>query len=239
MNNTVLQLKIKQRLNKLSSNDYDNIQKWHIIEAFNKAQLTWCRRQLHGVNRMKEGDEGSVRRIDDLQILLKEKNMKMTNKGLYVESELLPEDYFEWKRIDTSALNECCPNAHSMVVYLAEEANVSNLLKDYNKKPSYEWGETFCTLQSNKIRIYTNNEFNITESKLTYYRLPRYIELKGSKSPYNTINGETEISKEDVECEFKDDIVEVILDEAVKIISSDIEALTQKTTSEEYVELNN
>ena len=39
MNNTTLQIKFKQRLNKLASNDYDNIQCWQIVEVFNKAVL--------------------------------------------------------------------------------------------------------------------------------------------------------------------------------------------------------
>ena len=70
MNNTTLQIKFKQRLNKLASNDYDNIECWQIVEAFNKAQVEWCRRQLHGNNMYKEGDEASKRRVDDLQPLL-------------------------------------------------------------------------------------------------------------------------------------------------------------------------
>ena len=70
MNNSTLQIKFKQRLNKIASNDYDNIECWQIIEAFNKAQISWCRRQLHGTNQYREGDEASKRRIDDLQILL-------------------------------------------------------------------------------------------------------------------------------------------------------------------------
>ena len=37
MNNDTLQLKLKQRLNKLDSQDYDNIEPWQMIEAFNKA----------------------------------------------------------------------------------------------------------------------------------------------------------------------------------------------------------
>ena len=77
MNNNTLQLKIKQRLNKLDSNDYDNIEKWQIVEAFNKAQKDWCRRQLHGTNQKSEGDEQSIRRIDDLQILLTDKELSL------------------------------------------------------------------------------------------------------------------------------------------------------------------
>ena len=50
MDNNTLQLKIKQRLNKLASFDFDNLECWQMIEAFNKAQVSWCRRQLHGTN---------------------------------------------------------------------------------------------------------------------------------------------------------------------------------------------
>ena len=36
MNNTTLQIKFKQRLNKLASEDFDNIQCWEIVEARQK-----------------------------------------------------------------------------------------------------------------------------------------------------------------------------------------------------------
>ena len=66
MDNFTLQLKIKQRLNKLSSNDYDNIECWMMVEAFNKGMVDWGRRNLHGLNLVKEGDEQSKRRIGSL-----------------------------------------------------------------------------------------------------------------------------------------------------------------------------
>ena len=70
MLNSTIVIKLKQRLNKLDSQDYDNIECWQAVEAFNKAQVEWCRRQLHGINIVKEGDEQSTRRKDDLQVLL-------------------------------------------------------------------------------------------------------------------------------------------------------------------------
>ena len=72
MNNNLVVLKVNQRLNKLASGDFDNIQPWMTVEAFNKGVVSWCRRNLHGLNAKQEGDEQSKRRIDDLQILLKE-----------------------------------------------------------------------------------------------------------------------------------------------------------------------
>ena len=86
MNNTTLQLKFRQRLNKIASNDYDNIECWQIVEAFNKAQIEWCRRQLHGNNLFKEGDEMSKRRIDDLQILLTNRQLPTVHFANFIES---------------------------------------------------------------------------------------------------------------------------------------------------------
>ena len=78
MNNNTLLIKLKQRLNKLDSQDFDNIECWQFVEAFNKAQVEWCRRNLHGGNMYKEGDELSKKRIDDLQPLLIELSLTGT-----------------------------------------------------------------------------------------------------------------------------------------------------------------
>ena len=80
MLNSTIVIKVKQRINKLDSQDYDNIECWQIIESFNKAQVEWCRRQLHGLNIVKEGDEQSTRRKDDLQVLLMSDPITMTDK---------------------------------------------------------------------------------------------------------------------------------------------------------------
>ena len=122
MNNSTLLIKLKQRLNKLDSQDYDNIECWQFVEAFNKSQVEWCRRNLHGGNMYKEGDELSKRRIDDLQPLLIELSLTGTSTDTYFETDNFPVGtYLEYKRVTTDAKTECCP-ARSMTVYLAEEA---------------------------------------------------------------------------------------------------------------------
>lgn len=235
MNNQLVQLKIKQRLNKLDSFDYDNLECWQMVEAFNKGQVNWCRRQLHGLNVKQTGDEQSKRRIDDLQILLKEIPIELQKRDLYYESrEVLPTDYFEWKRISGKADDNCCKNPRNMVIYLAEEANVDELLRDKHKQPNYEWAETFCTLKGNHIRIYTNNEFEMPEARLSYYRQPIRIEIEGCVNPFTQAQ-----STQDIECEFKDDIVELFCDEAAKILAGDIESLNQQQTASSQVEGNN
>ena len=234
MNNTILQLKIKQRLNKIASHDYDNIECWQIVESFNKGQSDWCRRNLHGMNTLQEGDEESKRRIDDLQILLTEVTIPLSEHDKYTESPTLPSNYFEWKRLSAKATTECCDNTRNMVIYLAEVGNVDELLRDKNKQPNFEWGETFCTIQGNHIRVYTNNEFTLEEASLTYYRQPRRIEIAGCVDPYTQ-----NTSVVDVECEFKDDLTEVFIDEAAKILAGDLESLNQQQIAGTQVETNN
>jgi hypothetical protein len=118
MNNNLIQIKIKQRLNKLASLDYDNIECWQIAEAFNKAQIEWVRRQLHGTNNYKEGDEASIRRIDDLQKLLTTVNIQGTMVGpTYYEVDSLPANYLEFKRVSIKGKHGKCSD-RPFVVYL-------------------------------------------------------------------------------------------------------------------------
>ena len=233
MLNSTITVKIKQRLNKLDSQDYDNIECWQVVEAFNKAQVEWSRRQLHGINIVKEGDEQSTRRKDDLQVLLYKTVLSgITDKGDYSFLSI-PQDYLQWKRVDVYAQRDCC-DKRRMVVYLAEEGNVSVLLRDKLKQPSFEWEETFATLIDDRINVYTNNDFNISEVDLTYYRQPRKIQIQGCVDPYTGVQSTT-----NVECEFKDDIIEVIIDEAVSIIAGDIESGNQFSRGTETAERNN
>ncbi len=72
----------------------------------------------------------------------------------YFEATNFPlETYLEFKRVSTDATTECCTTPRSMTVYLAEEANVPLILRDPLKNPSFEWGETFCTMLDNRIKI--------------------------------------------------------------------------------------
>ena len=238
LNSTIL-IKVKQRLNKLASNDYDNIQDWQIIEAFNKGQVDWTRRNLHGVNQVREGDEQSTRRVDDFQVLLGTTGqdsiptIAMNNKQFYYEGDL-PSDYFQWKRLSGEATSDCCPKPKRMVIYLAEQGNRDELLRDKNKQPSYVWGETFATMENNKLQVYTNELFTPVNIKLTYYRQPNYIQIAGIVNPYTGLTPAV-----DMVSEFKDDIVEVLIDETAKILAGDIESLNQIQREGQAVEQNN
>jgi hypothetical protein len=238
LNQTIL-VKIQERVNKLASSDYDNIHCWQAVEAFNKAQVEWVRRQLVGTNILRQGDEQSERRIDDLNVLLRTRTLNMTQRDRYFESNNLPfltgDDYMAFKRLQVNASSDCCTDGRLMTVYLVEEANVINYLNDEYKKPSFDWGETIATIVGRKIRIYTNNEFQIDSAQLMYYHQPRRIVAAGCADVYTGVTNPAV----DVLSEFKDDIVEVIIDDAVSIILGDIENYPNSQRAKQMSENNN
>ena len=177
MNNTLIQLKIKERLNKLDSEDYENFECWQIQEAVNKAQLEWTRRQLYALNSRRQGEEQSSGLVDDLQRLIIHESLDMIDKGIFYQSEL-PANYLHYVRTDVFAQQECCPERR-MTVYEVEESNISIILNDKNKQPNFEWAETVSTRINNSVRIYTNNEFDISKCYLVYYRKPLEVQFAG------------------------------------------------------------
>lgn len=235
MDNATIQLKIKQRLNKLSSNDYSNIACWQIVEAFNKGMIGWCRRTAHGNNLYREGVEQSIRRIDDLQKILKDTPaLTLVDKGIYFESKITewPADYLEYSRFICVASTDCC-DGRTMEVSLGEEANVNAYLRDKNRKPSFDWAETFAIIKGDTVQLYHDKQFQVDSLKLAYYRQPVKIEITGCKDPYSNL-----IPTVDVECEFKDDLCELLIDEAVKILAGDTENSFQFQRSDAEVKNN-
>ena len=232
MDNNLLRIKFTQRLNKQTSQDYDNLDCWAIAEAFNKAQLEWVRRQLHGMNPKKLGDEQSTARIDDLQVLLQSLDLKGSNQKLFFESLSLPPDYLGFKRVSAPAKTTACPE-RTLTVYLAEEADTDLLLVDKFKEPDFSWAETFCTLFGNAVRIYTDDKFEIVNPRLIYYRKPRPVKFPGCIDP------STGAVTDDQTSELKDDVVELIIDEAVSIMAGDLEQASQFQRNSQNAERNN
>jgi len=218
MNVAEVAIKIKEALNKLDSSDYDNFECWQIRNAYNKEQREWSRRQIIGANQSQSGDEETSFKIDDIQILLKTKPLKGKNYKRYFESDVLPADYFAMKRVTPYVTTTCGSN--NFVSNLKEEGNVDDLLADWATQPAPEMEETFHTFIGNKIRVYTNNKFKVDKIDLTYYRYPREIDFTGCEH----IDGS---SGTNVDPEFKDDIVDIIIDGAASILAGDIESLNQ------------
>lgn len=234
MTNNQLQIKIKERLNKLASLDYDNFECWQIVEAFNKAQLEWVRRQINGINQLQSGDGSTKINYDDTQKLVTTISLTGTTNTGNVPSWTsvpYPADYMFYSSVYAMAKNDCCPD-RNMIVYLVDKADLYVILRDDNKKPSFDWGETVAVMADNQLIIYTGGEFEITSADFTYYRLPVSVSFPGC------IDISTGLPTVDIPCEFKDDIAEILVDNAVAILAADIESFNQYTRATNSVNTN-
>lgn len=223
--------KLILRLNKLASSDYDNISLPIAVEAINKAALDWVRRQIHGGNLYKESDEESRMRVDDLQFLLKPRTLEGENSKQFFESETFPNDYLYYKRIIAKTSKGECHNK-KVKSTLVEEANVPDYLDDQYWKPSFEWQQSFHTLLGDRIRLYTAGEFEVNNIELVYYRRPIKMDIEG-------YTHEDDTESKNVDLEFKDDVAELIINEAASIIAGDIESINQQQINAQKVENNN
>ncbi len=210
--------KIDIRLNKQASGDYDNLWSYNKQEAFNKAITDYVRRLKHGKNQTQEGDEETDTRVDDLQVLLKPDVLAVKDKGNFAQTTKLPTDYLYYKRATPVVSKGSCGEV-TIKSHLKEEANVDDL----KSLPSFDFEETFHTIIANRIHIYHNKDFKVNKVNLIYYRKPKVYDFK---------------KLSDV-VEFKDDVCELFIDEACKIIASDIESPNQKQLAQERAEYNN
>ena len=231
MNPRVAITELRLRLNKLDSLDFDDIPLNIAVKAINKAAIEWFRRQIHGGNQYREGDEKSRMRMDDLQSFLTKKTLKGSNHRLYFESEEIPDNYLYFKRIQPRVTKGECQLKifHSTLV---EEANVSEYLADDNWSPSFDWEQCFHTLIGNKVRVYTNDDFKVNNLDLIYYRRPIKMDIEGYEH-------EDESLSVNVDLEFKDDIAHIIIDLAASILAGDIESPNQTQIPAQRAENNN
>ncbi len=218
MTNELILIKLSQRLDKLSSGDYGNIEDWMYIEAFNKEYSDWIRRQIEGANQEKVTIEGTLKRIDDLQFLLTDPTPLTLTAENILYSAPIPDNYLGWCRISAFGKDECCP-ARKFIVFIDREADIDINLQDSGKQPSFQWATTRATLSNNKIKIYTNGEFIITDADLTYYRIPLFIEMISVANPFTGV-----VSTVDVLCEAPDNVIEVIIEGASAILARDIKS---------------
>lgn len=225
----------RNKLGKGDSGDYDNIPDNKIITSYNEARLDWLRRNLVGSNLQKAGDEATKRRLDDFnQILTLPVPLTFAKKDGYYITQKLPENYFEFKRVDLYAKSNCCEGSLKMICYLVGESNVDTYLRTSDMSPSFEWGETFCVLEDGRLKVYTNDEFEIESLSLIYYRFPKPVEKQG------VMNMETgNFSTQTVDCEFKKDLVSLFIKETCSILAGNIESFNAAQNNANQTETNN
>jgi hypothetical protein len=99
---------------------------------------------------------------------------------------------------------------------LSKHGDLSLLLNNDHYKPSFEYQETFNSLSSNEMSIYTDGTFTPSKLWISYMRYPVYIDKVG----YIKFNG---VPSTNVNCELEEYLEDELLDLTVENLAMYIE----------------
>lgn len=233
--------KIDQKLNKLSSNEHQNIQKEDKILALNEAQIKLIKQKVSGTTTNTGlGLDAFRKRHEDLQNLIQDYNhqpltLSETDKNINQWEadlkELTPEYLFY---IDSYILADKgrCKNRRIRINQdLAKHADILILLDNTYYKPSFEYQETFNTITSDKISIYTDGTFTPNKIYISYLRYPVYIDSEG----YIKLNGQASTN---VDCELEAYLEDELVDLTVQNLAMYTENVSAVQSAQFRIQTN-
>lgn len=217
--------KLDQRLNKLSSNQHQKIPIENKILALNEAQVKLIKKKLNPNNPLQLGFNGNKKRYEDLENLIEsaEQNqltLEIADPKLNKWSAKIPDKESKYMFYVDSYLIADKGDCKDKIVYvnsdLTSHSDVTVLLNNSNYKPSFEYQETFCTISSSHIEIYTDGSFTPKKLYLSYIRYPKKIDIEG----YEDFDGSDSTNSD---CELKDYLEDELLDLTQQELAMNIE----------------
>jgi len=211
--------KIDQKLNKLSTNDHQQIPLEDKILALNEAQLKLIKQKVDGISVVSGmGMDSFKKRYEDLQSLIVNYNnqpLKLTEIDKTVNQwsanvhDLVPEYMFYVDSYILADKGKCKDRIIWVNRDLLKHGDLQFVLNNNNFKPSFEYQETCTTLSSDSIGIFTDGTFIPKEIFPMYIRYPKYI----NKSGYVMLDGTDSI---DQDCELEKYLEDELLDLTVQ-----------------------
>lgn len=99
----------------------------------------------------------------------------------------LPKNYFDFSNVYANASKGQCSNK-KVDCFEIKDDDTNAILRDPYNKPSFKHRETPFHLASDKIIIYTSDDFTIDRAFLSYYRYPTQIGLIDPDNPESQFN---------------------------------------------------
>jgi len=211
--------KIDQKLNKLSSNNHQQIQLEDKILALNEAQIKLIKQKVDGfsvVNGM--GMDSFKKRYEDLQRLVidyKSGQLKLELKNKELNQwfakidDLKPKYMFYLDSYILADKGKCKDRQIWINRDLAKHGDLQFLLFNDHYKPSFEYQETFNFISSDEISIFTDGTFTPKDIYISYMRYPIYIDKKGYEKFDGTMSN-------DVNCELEEYLEDELVDLTVQ-----------------------
>ena len=203
--------KIDQKLNKLSSNNHQQIQLEDKILALNEAQIKLIKQKVDGFSVVSGlGMDAFKKRYEDLQkLVISYVNGKLPltiknphlNQWVAKIEDLKPHYMFYIDSYILADKGVCKDRKIWINKDLAKHGDLQFLLNNDHYKPSFEYQETFNFLSSDEISIFTDGTFTPSAIYVSYMRYPIYIDktgyIKFDGSPSTDVDCELETYLED------------------------------------------
>jgi hypothetical protein len=233
--------KIDQKLNKLSSNEHQQIQVEDKILALNEAQLLLIKTKVSGMSiPVAIGFDGFRKRYEDLQDLVepyKEHPLELVetdknlNKWSGDISKLDPKYLFYISSYVIADKGQCKDRIIWVNPELTKHGDVPTLLNNEHYKPSFEYQETFNEISSNKISIFTDGTFSPKKLYIMYLRYPAYIDKAG----YIDFEGN---DSKNTDCELPLFLEDELLNLTVKALGKYTENISAVQSAQDSIQTN-
>ena len=233
--------KIDQRLNKLSTNDHQQIQLEDKILALNEAQIKLIKQKVDGFATVSGlGLDAFKKRYEDLQSLVmtynhQPLNLTVKNAGLNQWfarlNDLSPKYMFYIDSYVLADKGECKDRQIWINRDLAKHGDLQFILNNTHYKPSFEYQETFNFLSSDEISIFTDGTFTPKKIYISYMRYPVYIDKEG----YIKFDGTPSV---DQDCELETYLEDELLDLTVQNLAMYTENQSAVQSSQIRIQTN-
>jgi hypothetical protein len=211
--------KIDQKLNKLSTNEHQQINLEDKILALNEAQIKLIKQKVDGQNTVSGlGLDAFKKRYEDLQSLV------VTYNHQPLDLTLLNSELNQWKAnihqltpkymfyIDSYVIADkgrCTDRKIWINRDLAKHGDLQFCLTNTHYRPSFEYQETFNSISSDEISVFTDGTFTPKQIYVSYMRYPVYI----NKTGYVMLDGQDSY---DADCELETYLEDELLDLTVQ-----------------------
>jgi len=211
--------KIDQKLNKLSTNEHQQIVLEDKILALNEAQIKLIKQKVDGISTVSGlGLDAFKKRYEDLQSLVESYNhqplnLKLKNEEVHQYAAqlhtLAPKYMFYLDSYILADKGRCKDRVIWVNRDLAKHGDLQFILNNDHYKPSFEYQETFNFLSSDEISVFTDGTFTPTKIYIMYMRYPQYINKEG----YIMLDGEPSFNQD---CELETYLEDELLDLTVQ-----------------------
>ena len=233
--------KIDQRLNKLSTNEHQQIQLEDKILALNEAQIKLIKQKVDGISVVSGlGLDSFKKRYEDLQSLVISYNdgqLPLTLKDSELNQwtakihTLSPKYMFYIDSYVLADKGRCKDRKIWINRDLAKHGDLQFILNNEHYKPSFEYQETFNFLGSDEISIFTDGTFTPKNIYISYMRYPVYIDKQG----YVKFDGTNSV---DQDCELETYLEDELLDLTVENLSMYTENMSAMQTAQQRIQTN-